>query len=64
VFQKLEKVNLKLNLGKCCFGSKNITLLGHVVDCNISQPNPKKITIVAKFFQPKITINVIYISWV
>jgi putative transposase len=33
VLQKLTKVNIKLNLGKCCFGSKSITFLGHIVDC-------------------------------
>jgi len=32
VLQKLKGVNFKLNLSKCCFGSKNITFLGHIVD--------------------------------
>ncbi len=28
VLQKLIEINLKLNLGKCCFGSKSITFWG------------------------------------
>jgi len=32
VFQKFKKVNPKLNLSKCCFGSKSITFFGPIVD--------------------------------
>jgi hypothetical protein len=32
VFDRLKLVNLKLNLGKCCFRTKEITFLGHVVN--------------------------------
>jgi putative transposase len=32
VLQKIKGVNLKLNPSKCCFGSKSITFLGHIVD--------------------------------
>jgi len=32
VLQKLTRVNLKLNPSKCCFGSKRITFLGHIVN--------------------------------
>jgi hypothetical protein len=31
VFCKLGEVNLKLNPNKCCFATKTITFLGHVV---------------------------------
>ncbi len=54
----MVEVNLKLNPSKCCFGSKNkFTFLGHVVDCNESQPNLKKIATIVKFLQPKTTTN-------
>jgi hypothetical protein len=46
VFQKLKGVNLKLNPSKCCFGSKSITFLGHVMDNAKSQNDPRKIAIV------------------
>jgi hypothetical protein len=32
VFERMWDVNLKLNLGKCCFGAKEITFLRHVVN--------------------------------
>jgi hypothetical protein len=47
-----------LNLNKCCFGSKSITFLGHVVDNVISQPDPRKIVVVQHFPTPKTTTNV------
>ncbi len=31
LFFKLKEINLKLNPNKCCFVTKNITFLGHVV---------------------------------
>jgi hypothetical protein len=49
VLQKLKGVNLKLNPSKCCFGSKSITFLGHIVDSARSQPDPRKITTVQIF---------------
>jgi hypothetical protein len=58
VFQKLTEVNLKLDPDKCCFGSKSISFLGHIVDCTGSQPNPRKVLIVMKFPTPKATTNV------
>jgi hypothetical protein len=58
VFQKFKKVNFKLNPNKCCFESKNITFLGHIVDCAGSQPDPKKIAVVQKFPTPNIATNV------
>jgi hypothetical protein len=32
VFDKLKLVNLKLNPEKCCFGAKEITFMGHVIN--------------------------------
>jgi len=58
VFQKFKKVNYKLNLNKCCFGSKNITFFRHIVDCVGSQTKPKKIVAVQNFPTPNITTNV------
>jgi hypothetical protein len=49
VFYKLRSVNLKMNLGKCYFGAKEITFLRHVVDQQGSRLNPTKIHIVSKF---------------
>jgi hypothetical protein len=46
VLQKLKGINLKLNPSKCCFGSKSIMFLGHIVDNAGSQLDPKKIVVV------------------
>jgi hypothetical protein len=46
VLQKLKGDNLKLNFSKCCFGSNNITFLGHIVDNAGFQFDPWKITVV------------------
>jgi hypothetical protein len=37
---KIEDVNLKLNLDKCMFITKNIRFLGHVVDKTKMKPYP------------------------
>jgi len=58
VFQKLKRVNLKLNLNKCCFGFKSITFLGHIVDYVGSQHDPKKIVVVQNFPTPNMATNV------
>jgi len=58
VFQKLTKVNFKLNLSKCCLGYKNITFLGHIVECVESQLDPKKTTTIQNFPTPNITTNI------
>jgi hypothetical protein len=49
VFDKLKSINLKLNLGKCCFQTKDITFLGHVVNQQESRLDPAKIHYVSKF---------------
>ncbi len=58
VLQKLKKVNLKLNLNKCYFGSKSITFLGHIVDYVGLQPEPKKIVTIQNLPTPNTTTNV------
>jgi hypothetical protein len=58
VLQRLTNVNLKLNPSKCCFGSKSITFLGHIVDYIGFQLNPKKIIVVKNFPTPNTTTNV------
>jgi hypothetical protein len=58
IFQKLFEVNFKLNPSKCCFGSKNITFLGHVVDRNGSQLDLGKVAAITNFPMPKTSTNV------
>ncbi len=58
VIQKLIKVNIKLNLGKCYFRSKSITFFGHIVDCAGSQLDPRKITTVQNFPTPNTATNI------
>jgi hypothetical protein len=58
VLHKLKGVDFKLNPSKCCFGSKSITFLGHIVDDVGFQPNPKKIATIQHFPTPKIATNV------
>jgi hypothetical protein len=58
VFEKLKAVNLKFNLGKCCFGAKEITFWGHVVDQQGSRPNPTKVQVVFGLPRPVLVTNV------
>jgi hypothetical protein len=58
VFQKLIEVNLKLNPSKCCFGSKTITFLGHIVDYTRSQLDLRKVAVIMNFPTLKTTTNV------
>jgi len=53
VFAKLREVNLKLNPGKCCFATRSIAFLGHVVSREGTRPNPSKIDVVVHFPVPK-----------
>ncbi len=43
VFLQLKEINLKLNLRKCEFVRFSLTFLGHVVICDGTQLDPKKI---------------------
>jgi len=58
MFYKLKEVNLKLNPNKCCFATKNITFLGHVVSKEGTRPDPGKIEVILHFPEPKTITNV------
>jgi hypothetical protein len=58
VFFKLREVNLKLNPSKCCFATKSIMFLGHVVSNEGTKPDPGKIDAVVHFPKPKIVTNI------
>jgi hypothetical protein len=60
VFFKLREVNLKLNLNKCCFATKSIMFLGHVVSNEGTKLDPGKIDVVIHFPKPKIVTNIRY----
>jgi hypothetical protein len=49
VFLKLREVNLKLNPSKCCFATKSITFLGHVVSDEGTKLEFNKIDVVLHF---------------
>jgi hypothetical protein len=58
VLCKLREVNLKLNLSKCCFATKMISFLGHMVSKEGIQPDPGKIEVVLHFPTPRNVTNV------
>jgi len=58
VFFKLREVNLKLNLSKCCFTTKSITFLGHVVSNEGTKLDPSKIDPILHFPEPKTVTNI------
>jgi hypothetical protein len=58
VFDRLRSVKLKLNPGKCCFKTKDITFVGHVVNQQGSRLYPTKVHVISKFPTPMIVINV------
>jgi hypothetical protein len=58
VLSRLREVNLKLNPSKCCFATKSIVFLGHVVSKEGTQPDPGKIDAVLRFPEPKTVTNV------
>ncbi len=58
VFFRLREVNLKLNLNKCCFVAKCITLLGHVVSNEGTKLDPSKIDAVLHFLEPRMVTNI------
>jgi hypothetical protein len=65
VFQRLRVVNLKQNRTKCCFVSKNIIFLSHVV-CEVgTQHDPSKVKDIVEFLILKIVFNVTSIlGWI
>jgi len=58
ILSKLREVNLKLNLGKCCFADESIVFLGYVVSKEGAKPDPKKIDAVLRFPEPTTVSNV------
>ncbi len=49
IFFKLREVNLNLDPNKCCFATKSITFLGHVVSKDDTKLNSGKIEVVLHF---------------
>jgi hypothetical protein len=58
IFFKLREVKLKLNPRKCCFVTKSITFLGHVVSNEGTELDPGKIDVMLHFPKPKTVINI------
>ncbi len=52
LFSLLTNIGVKLNLGKCTFGLKEVTFLGHRISAEGSQPDPKNIEAVMKMKPP------------
>jgi len=55
---RLTEVNLKLNPSKCCFATKSIVFLGHVVSRAGTKPDPGKIDVVLRFPELNTITNV------
>lgn len=53
IFERLRKVNLKLNPQKCCFLKKELLYLGHVVSDKGISPDPDKIKTLKNYPEPK-----------
>ena len=53
VFERLRKVNLKLNPIKCQFLKKELLYLGHVISSKGILPDPEKVTVVQNYPIPK-----------
>jgi len=58
IFYKFREVNFKLNPNKCCFATKSIIFLGHVVSKEGTRPHPGKIKGVLHFPTPKTVTSV------
>lgn len=53
VFSTLEKYNLKMQLDKCEFLSKEVAFLGHLVTAEGVQPNPDKVEAIKRWPIPQ-----------
>jgi hypothetical protein len=52
VLTALVQAGLTLNPKKCVFGARSVKFLGHIVDVNGLQPNPKKVEAIRDFPRP------------
>ena len=52
IFQRLQRVGLKLHPQKCVFGSHEVLYLGHLISGSGILPNPEKIAAVKRFPTP------------
>ena len=53
VFQRLEEANLYIQLTKCNFAVTEVEYLGHIVSDKGIRPDPKKISAIVNYPQPK-----------
>ena len=53
VFSRLKEANLRMQLEKCVFGSKEVEYLGHIVSSEGVKPDPKKVQAVKNYPVPK-----------
>lgn len=58
VILKLKEVNFKLNIRKCEFAKIDLTFQRHVVNCDGTQPNLRKIKAITNFLIPTTITNV------
>lgn len=58
IFERLRKVNVKLNPSKCDFIKKELLYLGHVVSPSGVSPDPQKISVVENYPVPTKTDEV------
>ena len=52
ILQRLDLVNLKINLDKCHFAQDKIKILGHIINGSGIKPNPSKIEIIQNLNLP------------
>lgn len=53
IFQKIKEFNLKIELDKCEFLSKNVEFLGHVITPEGVSPNPSKLNTIENYPIPR-----------
>lgn len=53
IFERLRKVNLKVNPSKCQFLKKELLYLGHVVSSKGVQPDPEKTKVIQNYPRPQ-----------
>lgn len=58
IFERLRKVNLKINPSKCDFLKKELLYLGHIISAEGVLPDPEKIKIIQNYPKPKNTDEV------